>query len=63
MKILNKILKIVQSIVNVDFKKTAVKSIKKESLKVIEFKYGSESNDSESLLFLINGQEDEFLFI
>lgn len=63
MKTLNKILKILESIGKFDFKKTTVNTIKKESLKVIQFEFDSESNDSESLLFLINGQEDEFLFI
>ncbi len=63
MKTLNKILKILESIGKFDFKKITVTTIEKESLKVVQFEYGSESNDSESLLFLINGQEDEFLFI
>jgi hypothetical protein len=63
MKTLNKILKILESIGKFDFKKITVSTIEKESLKVVQFEYGSESNDSESLLFLINGQEDEFLFI
>ena len=63
MKTLNKILKILQSIGKFDFKKTTVNKIKKGSLKAIQFEYDSKSDDSESLLFLINGQEDEFLFI
>ena len=63
MKTLNKILKTIKSIGKFDFKKTTVNTIKKESLKSNQFEYGSKSNDSESLLFLINGQEDEFLFI
>ena len=63
MKTLNKILKILQSIGKFDFKKTTLNTIKEESLKAIQFGYDSKSNDSESLLFLINGQEDEFLFI
>lgn len=63
METLNKILKILESIGKFDFKKTTVNTIKKESLKVIQFEIDSELIDSESLLSLINGQEDEFLFI
>lgn len=63
MKTLNKILKTIKSIGNVDLKKITANTIEKESLKVIQFEYDLLSNDSESLLLLINGQEDEFLFI
>ena len=53
MKTLNKILKILQSITKIDFKNKSVSLAKNESF----------SNNSESLLILINGEEQEFLFI
>jgi len=53
MKTLNKFLKILQSITKIDFKNKSVRLQKNESF----------TNNSESLLILINGEENEFLFI
>lgn len=63
MNTLNKFSKIIQSIGNVDFKNTAVTPRKEESLEVTQFEGSLLSDDSNSLLFLINTEENEYLFI
>ncbi|RTY92484.1 hypothetical protein [Flavobacterium sp. GT3R68] len=59
MKTTNKILKIAQLILVIIFQNKTTKS--KSLLGQLES--GLFSNDTDSLLFLINAEEDEFLFI
>jgi hypothetical protein len=63
MNTLNKFSKIIQSIGNIDFKNTVVNIEKNESAQAIQYEGEPLSNDSNSLLFLINTEENEYLFI
>lgn len=63
MKSLVKFLKIAQSIGSINFKNKSSKLIKNGSLPEFQFKDKPFSKSSEALLVLINGEENEFLFI